>query len=122
MTESKFETILSKVPSHVSLDHAFTESGDGEDDPPKRVSIILQFSESGFGFGEIVIIQTPAGVFIDTERTSLDRVKRYMNALLDSAILDTDQDPERHALFNKERGQWCGKGCVMCYPPDKETE
>lgn len=83
---------------------------------PERVSLVLAFSESGFGFGEIAIVQTVDGVFLDAEYMSVERVKRYLSALIDKAITDTDKDPERHALYNKVMGRSCGPGCKVCRP------
>jgi hypothetical protein len=53
-------------------------------------------------------------VFLDTEHISLDRVKHYFEALLDKAILDTDNDPERHRLYNQVMGRQCGDSCQVC--------
>jgi hypothetical protein len=83
-------------------------------DQDKKVTIIFSFFEEGFGFGEIAIKQTSDGLFIDTERMSLDRVKKYLTLLLDSAILDTDDDPIKHAKFNAAMGRRCNGSCIAC--------
>jgi hypothetical protein len=126
---SEFEKILDGLPTSVSL--AFASSkfkqaentkplSDGEfeehdDSPPEDVTVVLQFSEKGFGFGEIAIRQTPEGVFLDTEYMNLEKVKKYVNLLLDQAVLDIDQDPQRHILYNRVMGRSCGN-CIICNP------
>jgi hypothetical protein len=78
------------------------------------VSLCLNFCEQGFGFGEIVIVQTPEGVFVDGEQMNLKRVRRYVSMLLDGAIADTDKDAEKHALYNRVMRRSCGPGCAVC--------
>jgi hypothetical protein len=85
---------------------------------PEMVMFVLQFSESGFGFGEVAIKQTAQGVFVDTECMGVDRVKKYLAALVDSAITDHDQDPEKHALYNEVMGRGCGARCRVCFPEE----
>jgi hypothetical protein len=123
-----FKKVLDQFPTRVNLTFARYVPGEPDrvegsvhlaiDDPlPKEVVVGIQFSEQGFGFGEVVIKQTPEGVFLDTECMFLDRVKRYFNALLDSAVTDNDMDPVRHASYNRVMGRSCGEGCTACYPP-----
>jgi hypothetical protein len=102
------QKIMDGFETKVSLGHASSQ----EDND--RIVVVLEFSEKGFGFGEITIVQTSAGVFVDTEYMNLDRVKRYLAMLLDKAITDTDEDPERHALFNREMNRTCGSSCMIC--------
>jgi hypothetical protein len=116
-----FQTIVDKLPTSVKLTYARAEwhEDSREDDPeasPKKVVVVLSFSEKGFGFGEVAIIQTDEGVFIDTEHMTMERVKWYFNALLDQGITDMDMDPERHALYNKVNRRTCGDGCTVCNP------
>jgi len=66
--------------------------------------------------GEVCLKQTPEGLFLDTECMSLDRVKRYLALLLDQAITDNDQTPEKHQLYNRVMGRQCGEGCPVCFP------
>jgi hypothetical protein len=108
----------------VSLRYADCKAGvpkEGEhewDTPPEKVVFVLQFSESGFGFGEVTIMQTAQGVFVNTECMSLDRVKKYLAALVDSAITDNEQDPEKHALYSEVMGRGCGPRCRVCFPEE----
>ena len=113
------DEIMDGFSTGVSLSYArstFPEGADPLEDPPSEVVLCLQFSEKGFGFGEVTLKQTPEGVFLDTEHMSLKRVKRYFEMLLDSAITDTEQDPEKHALYNKVTGTRCGEQCILCHP------
>lgn len=96
------------MPTEVSIGHA--ESADATD---TRV-VVLNFSEKGFGFGEVTIVQTPEGVFLDTERMGVARCIRYFEMLLSSAVTDGDMDPEKHALYNREMGRTCADGCAAC--------
>lgn len=122
------KAIMESLPTRVALNFAHFEPGDPnppepekplrlaiEDPLPKVVVVTLQFSEKGYGFGEVVIKQTADGVFMDAECMRLDRVKRYFMALLDGAIMDSDEDPVKHARYNQAMGRSCGAGCPVCY-------
>lgn len=74
----------------------------------------FSYSEPGYGFGEFSLRQTEEGLFLDTEISGPERVKKYLEWLVDNAILDTDQDPERHLLYNKVMGRSCGEECEVC--------
>lgn len=115
---SRLDELFSQFPTRVRLAFGRTD-GWSEDAPAERTVAVLEFSEQGFGFGEITIVQTKKGCFVDTEHMSKDRVKRYLCALIDGAILDTDTDAERHLLYNEEAGRRCGEGCAICYPSPK---
>lgn len=106
------QRVLDGFPDDVKLSYASMMGVPGED--PDEVILIVSFSERGYGFGEIAIVQTPEGTIIDAETASLARVKKYFDALLDNAILDTDMDPTRHKLFNRIRGRRCGELCEVC--------
>ncbi len=128
MNDDKFVEVLQGLPTKIEIRHASCEmqselpEAEGEVvlgcdlEVPKKAVVVLSFSEPGFGFGEVSLIQTPAGLFIDTECMSLERVKKYFMSLLDSAITDNEQDPLKHALYNQETGTRCGGGCSMCFP------
>lgn len=112
--------LMDKMPTAVSLGYARSEPSaePSEEDPcppPKEVVVVLSFSEKGFGFGEVTVVQTAEGVFLDTECMSLERVKRYFAALLDQAITDGDEDPEKHRLYNRVMQRTCGDHCGVCH-------
>lgn len=76
---------------------------------------VIEFSQQGFGFGEIAIRQTnTGGAYIDGERMSRDRIKAYLAALVDSAILDSDTDPGKHRAYNEAMGRSCNSACQAC--------
>lgn len=102
------------LPTTVSLTYGNATGGKKPYDQHDEVIAVLSFSETGFGFGEVAIKQTRAGVFIDTECMDMERIKRYFGMLLDSAITDTEEDPRLHALYNSEMGRRCGPGCDVC--------
>jgi hypothetical protein len=113
--------VMDGLPTNVTLTFASMKRREGvaEDDyetPPEQVTVVLSFSEKGFGFGEVAIKQTAEGVFLDTECMNVERVKRYVMALLDKAITDNDNDPERHALYGRVMGRSCGPACKVCNP------
>lgn len=112
----EFRAVMSKLQTRVSLKFADCKESQPNDlnVDPEEIVVMFQFSEKGFGFGNVTIKQTPAGVFIDTECMSLDRVKKYLALFVDSAITDNDQDPEKHALFNRTMGRSCGERCKIC--------
>lgn len=124
--EKDMKAVLETIPTQVTLCYARFEPGEEpetegrtvmlgyEMPPPKEVVVGLQFSEKGFGFGEVSLKQTPEGVFLDTEHMSIERVKRYFCELLDSAITDNDQDPKKHALYNRVMKRQCGPACPVC--------
>jgi len=119
-----FLEVLKGLPTQVRLRYAAYRQGtpkEGQhalDAEPEEVVVVIQFSESGFGFGEVVIKQTPQGVFVDTECMSLERVKKYLAAIVDSAITDNDQDPDKHALYNEVMMRGCGQRCRVCFPEE----
>ena len=118
---SDLRKVMDGLPTNVALTFASMKRREDvpDDDfetPPEQVTVVLSFSEKGFGFGEVAIKQTAEGVFLDTECMSVERVKRYLMALLDKAIVDTDDNPERHALYGKVMGRSCGPGCKVCNP------
>jgi len=123
--------MLEGIPTSLSFRYAYCEPGDppeieegqtvvlGCDEPlPKRVAVVIEVSEPGWGFGEVTIVQTPEGLVVDAETCGAERVKRWLSALVDKAIFDTDRDPERHALYNKIRRAYCGPRCEVCFPND----
>ena len=116
-------SLLSQFPTYVSLARGFTRGGsdDPEGPPPDEVVAVFQFSEKGFGFGEIALIQTKEGCFIDTEHMSRETVKRFLGMLIDGAVTDTDTEPEKHLLYNRVAGRRCGGQCEICYPPESGT-
>ena len=102
------------MPTEVSIGHA--ESADATD---TRV-VVLNFSEKGFGFGEVTIVQTPEGVFLDTEHMSKEKCLEYFAMLLGKAVTDMDMDPEKHALYNRVMCRTCADGCAACAAAPKE--
>lgn len=119
---SDLHEVLKGLPTRVRLTYAACKQGlhEGGTDPGgpevEEVVLVLEFSESGFGFGEITIVQTQDGVFVDTECMSLERVKKYLGALVDSAVTDNDQDPVKHARYNEVMRRGCGPRCRVCFP------
>ena len=127
---SSLEQVLAVIPARVTLTYARHKPGKpmpkssrkvrlAIEAPPAEVVVVLQFSEPGFGFGEIALKQTPSGLFLDTEHTSLAQARGYFAQLLDSAVTDIDQDPKRHKLYNRVMGRRCGPGCPVCHPKRK---
>jgi hypothetical protein len=117
---TSFRELLDGLPTRARLQHAYYKEGvpkagqyRGQVEP-ERLAVVLQHSESGVGWGEFTIVQTPQGVFVDTEHTSLDRVRKQLTTLLESAITDNELDPAKHALYNRVMGRVCGLWCRVC--------
>lgn len=111
-----FQRILDSCSDHVSLSFGRAERPIPGGFPEyERVVAVFSFSQKGFGFGEFAIVQDGDQAFVDTEHMSLDRVKGFISRLLDGAILDTDDDPTRHRLYNERMGRRCGGGCKVCH-------
>lgn len=113
--------ILDEMPSYVRPSFAKFES-EGEDEGgfpvPKQVVYVLDVGKKGWGFGEITIITDATGqTFIDGERTSRETIKEFLCALVDGAILDTDEDPEKHRAYVKATNTQCGEWCKTCSMP-----
>ncbi len=104
----------------VELTFASQEPGPEEDAPAERIVVTISFCEAKVGFGEMTLIKTPEGTFLDTEYMGRENAKKYFLALLDKAILDTNKDKEKHLLYNKAMGRHCGEHCILCHPPKEE--
>lgn len=120
----ELEQVFEGLPTRVALSYVRCTPASGDTPrgtPPSEVVVIVSFSEKGFGFGEVCLKQTPEGLFLDTERMNLNRVKRYFMHLLDSAVTDNDQSPDNHALYNRVMGRQCGPGCSVCHPGPQES-
>lgn len=122
--EDAFRFVLDGLPTFIRIDYAMCEQ-DEEDlersRPPLRASVGFVFSQKGFGFGEIYILQTQDGVFIDSELMGREGVKHFLGALIDAAILDTDTDPDKHEAYRKATKSSCGPGCLARFPHKEET-
>lgn len=118
--EKALQGVLDGMSDDVRLTHARCECAETKTHPSKEVTVVLSFSERGFGFGEVAMVQTPDGLFMDGEYMSNERIKRYFCSLIDNAVRETDQDPGRHALYNRVMGRRCGTACQVCHP-DPQT-
>jgi len=122
-TAKRVRELLRQVPSYAYFCWARQEANDDAGlapiPMPRKLSIGLAFGEPGFGFGEFTFVQDLEGqVYIDTECTSRKTLQRMLSRLLESAIFDTDQDPERHRKYNANRGRRCARSCAVCFPPE----
>jgi len=110
----KLQEIMDGLPTEVSLGHA------SFDKESLATVVVLEFSEKGFGFGEVTILQTPEGVFLDTENMGREKCLKYFSMLLDKAITDTNMAPARHALYSRATGRRCADGCPACAAAPKQ--
>lgn len=117
MSESANE-IVACFPDFTEIRYARQEEGEKLDEAglpiPKRITVVFGFSEAGFGFGEIAIVQTDGHIFIDTEYMKKETVVRLLTKLVACAITDTDQDRDRHKLYSEAMGRECGDQCDVC--------
>jgi len=105
------------LPNCVNIAYANQENKEFNDDLghpiPKRIQIVLEFSEENFGFGEVSIVQEDQ-TYIDTEFMGKEKVKEILNRLVDNAITETDEDPRNHKKFNKAMKRTCCDWCEIC--------
>lgn len=117
---NKFEEILSGLPSAVRLTYAAMEPHpvtEEDMDKPMDIVVVLSFSEPNFGFGEISIRTDKLGrTVVDTEHMGKRKTIELLTKLVEQAIDDRDDDPERHALYNQIRGRRCSSSCAACHP------
>jgi len=105
---SPFVKLLGTLPTHVGFGHASSSGG--------RQTVTLDFSQTGYGFGEVTFVETLDGLFVDTERMGAAKVLELVQVMLDRAVLDVDEDPERHRRYNEAIGRTCG-ACPVCGAP-----
>jgi hypothetical protein len=104
--------IMGSMPTRTSLTFASFESTGKEDEVPKRISAVFSFSKQGFGFGEVAVVTDADGqTYIDSESMNKETLAGIFQALLDDAIFDTDEDPERHRKYDLVMGRQCGRSC-----------
>lgn len=115
---SKLSEIFAKLPTRMDITHVdITHEGEQpETGEPlvKEAAVVFSFSEPGFGFGEVTVVQRDGHTFIDGERMNAERIAGFFEAMVRGAILDSDQDPERHALYNKVMRRTCADDCKAC--------
>lgn len=103
---SDLQKILDKMPTYCAVTYARGDKIEPEELDEigmpkfKRLVVGFNFSEAGFGFGEIVIVVDPATGkhYIDAETMSREHVKALLGLMVDNAILDTDPDYKPPAL------------------------
>jgi hypothetical protein len=112
---SKLDDIMAKIPTATTLSF-----GRQTED---RTVAVFKFAETGFGFGEITFVADAEGrLFLDGECMSRDKIKEILGRAVDDAILDTETDPDLHALYNEVKGRTCGHSCVVCYGAEGTTQ
>jgi hypothetical protein len=102
------EKMMASLPTHVGFGHASSEGG--------RQTVTLDFSQKGYGFGAVTFVETVDGLFVDTETMGTEKVIELLRLMLERAVLDVDQDPERHRQYNEVMGRACGS-CPVCGAP-----
>lgn len=114
--EKRFQEIVDGMPTHVLPSFARMSEVKDVEDAPDEIVMGFSVSEKGWGFGEFVIALRQGKVFIDTEYEGGERIVEFVKRMVASAVLDTDQDPERHKLYNEVMGRRCGESCGVCHP------
>jgi hypothetical protein len=110
-------TVLVAANSHYTDESLANEDFDVR---PEKSYVVFAFSEKGYGFGEITMACDSEGqMYIDTEASSPETVKRILSRIVDNAILDRETDPERHKKFNTFMGRICSEACPICHPKEK---
>lgn len=115
--KSYLEEFIEKVDNCCRISYAnseFDQPPEVYGEIPDKAVFVLHVSRKGWGFGEFAFAQDEDGqLYIDTE-CSPSILKQVINDWIDSAILDTDEDPEKHRKYNQVRGRHCGEGCKVC--------
>lgn len=110
-----FQQILDSVsPLNVVLAYGSGERPDEQTGDCEEAAAVFAFAEKGFGFGEITVVQRGGKMFVDTECMSREKVKFYLNAMIDQAVCDIDDEPEKHRAYSEATGRSCGPGCTVC--------
>ena len=115
---SELRKMMAEMPNQARLGYGSIKRVEGQEEP-ERVCSVIQWSMKGVGFGELTIVQTPKGVFMETECMGPAFVKEVFLMLANVAILDTDKDPEKHKLYNEAMQRECSEDCRICYPRPK---
>jgi hypothetical protein len=92
---------------------------------PKKIWATLAVGAKGWGFGEIVFIQdcNTGQLYIDAETSGKQTVLKFLEYMVDGAIMDTEKDPAKHRQYNKARGVIsCGCGCGWNKRPRKSRK
>ncbi len=113
--DETIQEIFDQFKDEVRLGYGSIERKEGQEEP-ERVCSVIQWSLKGHGFGEFTIIQTPEGVFLDTESTNKKGVKKILGMLVDAAITDMDEEPWKHTRYNEVMKRECSESCRICYP------
>lgn len=123
MEDNGLKDLFGELPSYTQLtfgNHKYdmeAEPGPDGQHPLKEAVAVFSFCEKGFGFGELTLVVDAQGQhYLDTESTNLKRVRELLLRVLDTAILDTDMDPEKHRRYNAQMGRTCGSDCPVCHP------
>lgn len=114
-TKDPIKEMFKEMPNRVSLGYGSIKRKEGQEEPDE-VCAVLQWSAKGVGWGELTIVQTPKGIFMDTECMGPIFVKEVLLMLTEGAVLDTTRDPEKHKLYNEIMQRDCGENCRICYP------
>ncbi len=110
------EAVMASLHNRCRLSYAKAVSKDPREEDEhgfenyREVVAVFTFAEEKFGFGEVTIVVDPATGqhYIDGETMSRERIKKYLGWLVDSAIMDSEEDPERHRAFDAFMGRRCG--------------
>lgn len=113
---TRLKDVMRNLPWSVRLETGYhKESGETHPETGEPIiaeaTAVFSFSEPGFGFGEFAIVQRGDEVFIDAETMNRATIMKYLERLVDNAILDTEKDPVKKARYE----------AVMCVPP-KDTK
>ena len=88
---------------------------------PKKATLVIAVSEPDWGFGEFAFVQDETGqLFLDTECSGRERVQEMVAAWISSAIIDSDQDPDKHRRYCEVMQRTCGDGCEICKSTKKK--
>ena len=108
MSELPFKVMLDGLLTYVGLSYAYMEG--------ERKTVVFDFSVTGFGFGELTLVQEPSGLYVDSECILQAGVNNLLRLMLETATYDTDKDPIKHRRYNEAMHRTCGESCRVCHP------
>jgi hypothetical protein len=100
--------LMDSLPMYVAVSYAQTDA--------ERKTVAIDFSETGFGFGVVTMVQDGTGLYVDSEYMGREKVLELVSRMLERAVFDLEKDPEKHLRYNEVMNRGCGPKCTVCAP------
>lgn len=105
----KMQEILDGVKTYQRITYVNSEPSGEVDETglsvPRRIVVVMSVGKKGWGFGEFTFVTNKEGrLFVDGEGSPREEIVAAFKRMLDGAVLDSDEDPEKHRLYNENSG------------------